>query len=214
MPASEEGPEIDIFFSPTKHYSAFERRWDTKSAPEVTELITKVTQKTGCSYSIMTDRPLQDVLKAKRRSRIVIDDLTTGSYHLTGLEGLAQGKPVLNFLDARSLQLISVFSGARHCPFINVRLEDAEETLLWLLEHPDECAEIGNAGREWLLSFWNEEMLIKHFEQAYIELLDNSSALTRQDDVLPETGCRDFHYRILPDIIFEARKNRSRQMHG
>jgi hypothetical protein len=36
-----------------------------------------------------------------------------------------------------------------------VRLEDAEEVLIWLLEHPDECKEIGNSGHDWIMHHWN-----------------------------------------------------------
>nr|WP_321397868.1 hypothetical protein [uncultured Desulfobacter sp.] len=206
-PCRDLEPEFDFFFSPTKTVRAFERRWDTKAAPEVTELIHKVAARTGCSFKIMTGRPLQEVLKAKQRSRIVIDDLATGSYHLTGLEGLSQGKPVLSFIDERNLSLLRHISGSEHCPFINVRLEDAETVLLYLLENPDECERIGLAGRNWLLENWNESDLIQSFQQAYIDLLNTPSAIERQPSLDFAKKDRQFHNLILPDLIFQARKH-------
>lgn len=203
-----EKPVHDLFFSPTKSVGAFERRWDTKAAPETSEMMRKVAERTGCSFNIMTGRPLHEVLEAKRRSRIVIDDLATGSYHLTGLEALAQGKPVLAYLDERCLRLLRYISGSDHCPFINVRLEDAEEVLLWLLDHPRECEEIGKAGREWMLMYWNEEKMIKHFVDVYEQLLQDPALVYRQEDIFPNDHSNEFFYRTLPDQIYLARKKR------
>jgi hypothetical protein len=205
---ADEKPIYDLFFSPTKSVGAFERRWDTKAAPETSAIIRGVAEQTGCSFNILTGRPLSEVLAVKRLSRIVIDDLATGSYHLTGLEGLSQGKPVLSFLDERSLRLLRYVSGSDHCPFINVRLEDVEEVLLWLLAHPEECDVIGRDGREWMLTYWNEKKMIKNFVQAYGQLLQTPSLVCRQEDLFRNDGSNDYLYRILPDLIFNARSKR------
>lgn len=208
LPLPDQEPEFDLFFSPTKTAGAFERRWDTKAAPEVTQLIHRVAERTGCTFKIMSGRPLEEVLKVKQRSRIVIDDLVTGSYHLTGLEGLAQGKPVLGYIDERCLYLLRYFSGSTHCPFINVRLEDAEAVLLWLLDHPFECEEIGRAGHDWIHMYWNEAKMVQHYETAYRDLMGDSTGLSRQEDIFPGPFRSTFFSRILPDLVFQARKHR------
>mgnify|MGYP000663439807 CR=1 FL=1 len=204
-PLLDMEPEIDIFFSPTKTVGAFERRWDTKAAPEVSQLIKRVGDRTGCSYKIMSGRPLNEVLEAKQRSRIVVDDLVTGSYHLTGLEGLSQAKPVLSYLDERCLYLLRYFSGSEHCPFINVRMEDAETVLLYLLENPIESEKIGQAGREWLLTFWNEEKLIRFLQSAYEDLMHDPCSINRQRALSLKEKGRRFHSLVLPNLIYEAR---------
>ncbi|WP_321493242.1 hypothetical protein [uncultured Desulfobacter sp.] len=209
-PRLNHEPEFDIFFSPTKTAGAFERRWDTKAAPEVTELIHQVAARTGCTFKIMSGRPLKEVLKAKQQSRIVIDDLATGSYHLTGLEGLSQGKPVLSFIDERNLSLLRFVSGSDHCPFINVRLEDAKTVLLHLLENPAECEEIGQSGRNWLLKHWNEADLIQAFQQVYTDLINEPSTVKRQPELNLTEKDRRFHNLILPDLIFKARRSNIR----
>ena len=207
IPLSDNEPyAYDIFFSPTKTAGAFERRWDTKAAPETTELLNKIAGRTGCTSKIISGIPLHKVLEHKRCARVVVDDLVTGSYHLTGLEGLSQGKPVLSFLDERSLQLLRYVSGSDHCPFINVRLEDAEEVLEWLVFHPEQCMEIGDAGRSWIMKHWNEAKLIRHFVQAYADLMENPDVLTRQRTLSPEGPVHHFFHRTLPDIIYQARK--------
>ncbi|WP_320040112.1 hypothetical protein [uncultured Desulfobacter sp.] len=204
-PLGEQEPEFDIFFSHTKTAGAFERRWDTKAAPEMIRIIEQVATQTGCSYKIITGKPLSEVLQVKQKARIVIDDLATGSYHLTGLEGLTQGKPVLSFLDERCLHLLRHFSGLDHCPFINVRLEDARQVLIYLLDHPDVCRKIGRASRNWILSYWNEEKLIQFYVQAYEKLLEDPDAIKRQEKF--NIADNDFFNWVLPDLIFKARKH-------
>lgn len=154
----------------------------------------------------MTGRPLSEVLEAKQKARIVIDDLATGSYHLTGLEGLAQGKPVLSFLDERCLHLLRHFSGSAHCPFINVRLEDAQKILLYLLNHPDVCKEIGKAARKWIVSFWNEDKLIQFYVHAYKNILEDPASIKRQENFKMAEKDKEFFNWVLPDLIFKARK--------
>lgn len=205
-PLEDQKPEFDIFFSPTKTAGAFERRWDTKAAPEMTRIIKQVAARTGCSYKIMTGKPLSEVLKAKQKASIVIDDLATGSYHLTGLEGLSQGKPVLSFLDERCLHLLRHFSGSEHCPFINVRLEDAQEILIYLLNHPNVCQAIGAASRKWVISCWNDEKLIKFYVKAYTTLLKYPHFIKRQEKFKMTEKDKEFFNSVLPDLIFNARK--------
>lgn len=209
IPIEDQEPEFDIFFSPTKTVGAFERRWDTKAAPEITELIHDIAKKTGCTFKIMSGQPLDKVLKAKQKARIVVDDLATGSYHLTGLEGLSQGKPVLSFLDERCLYLLRHFSNSENCPFINVRLEDAQMVLLYLLKNTDECRRVGQAGRKWILDHWNETQLISFFEQAYADLIASPVSIKRQEELKIDAAGRQFHNQILPDLIFKARSQKA-----
>jgi hypothetical protein len=196
----------DIFFSPTKSVGAFERRWDTKGAPETSAMLKRVAKRTGCSIQIMTGKPLAEVLKEKRKARIVVDDLVTGSYHLTGLEGLAQGKPVLSFLDSRCLYLLQQISESPYCPFINVRLEDAERVLTWLVEHPETCADIGEQGRKWIENNWNENKLINIFTNIYKETISVTEIRECDTNYNAKTKHEEFFNKILPDLVFESRK--------
>ncbi|SLM30107.1 Glycosyl transferase family 2 (fragment) [Desulfamplus magnetovallimortis] len=204
----------DIFFSYTKTVGAFERRWDTKGAPETIAILERVVEKTGCTCTTVTGKPLGDVLKHKQQSNIVVDDLVTGSYHLTGLEGLSQGKAVLSFLDQRSLQLLRYISGSDHCPFINVRLEDAEKVLTWLLDNPETCRDIGNAGRMWILDNWNGKKLIQHFTRAYSDLLESSDSdfPGRQSNLLTQDAVSHFFNKTLHDIVYNSRREKANSL--
>lgn len=196
----------DVFFGPTMFLSAWEDRWNTKAAPEVTSLLQDLAANHGCRVRPIQYRPLPEILREKRLSRLVVDDLTTGSYHLTGLEGLSQAKPVLAYLDNRTLDMIRHFSQAPDHPFLNVRLEDAREVLLNLLAQPELCREIGLAGREWLEAYWPERLMIAHYLRAYELLLQDPTLVRRQPELSLDGPAKYFLAKTLPDLIYLARR--------
>jgi hypothetical protein len=204
LPTSKT-PRFDIFYSPTKDMSAWADRWSTKGMPEATAVIESVAKDTSCRAKIVTGLPLSEALTIKRASRIVVDDLVTGSYHLTGLEGLAQGKCVLSFLDERSLALVRHFSGADAHPFVNVRLEDAACALRHLVREPDLARELGARGRRWLCDHWAEERMIRHYERVYEALLEDPAQVKRQPEFSLDSDARYFLFSTLPDLTYRSR---------
>jgi len=202
---SGDPPDLDVFFSPTKAMSAWEDRWSTKGMPEASAMLERVASGTGCWTRVVTGLPLREALALKRRSRIVLDDLVTGSYHLTGLEGAAQGKCVLSFLDERSLMLLRRFSGSEEHPFLNVRLEDAEAVLRELLADAGEADAAGKRARAWMERHWREERMVRHYEEAYELLLENPGLVARQPELALDDPAQAMRYRTLPDMVYRAR---------
>lgn len=105
-----------------------------------------------------------------------IDDLVTGSFHLSSLEGLAQGIPTLAFLDSRTLSVLDEMAGTPSHPWINCRLEDAEDRLLALAAQADVRHALGQAARDWMLRYWNDRNLVRHFTDAYAQVLESEGA--------------------------------------
>jgi hypothetical protein len=204
LPSSKD-PRWDIFYSPTKDMSAWADRWSTKGMPEAAAVIETAAARTRCTARLVSGRPLAEVLAEKRLSRIVVDDLVTGSYHLTGLEGLSQAKCVLSYLDERSLALLRHFSGTDGHPFVNVRLEDAGTVLEHLAQEPDLTRELGQEGRRWLTNHWSEESMIRHYPRVYEMLLDDPSLVKRQPELSLESRTKRFFARTLPDLAYKAR---------
>jgi hypothetical protein len=209
-------PEWDVFYCPTKTYGAFEQRWATKGAPETLALLARLAARTGARVNARDGAsliPLAQVLAEKRRARLVIDDLANGSYHLSGLEGASLAKPVLNFLDERTLFLLRVFSGCEQHPFCNVRLEEAEDVLAYLLAHPDEARDIGAAARDWITRHWSQSRLAGFYREMYARLLENPGSITRQPELALD-GPRRFFAVTLPELVHGARRRRFNQNHA
>ena len=199
---------FDIFFSPTLITGAWDSRWNTKGMPETEKIIADACAKHGARYKLVHKTPLEKSLVMKRSSRIVVDEMITGSYHLSGLEGLSQGKPVLSYIDDRARSIMSHFSGTGVCPFINVRLEDAFAVLDYLLSHPDDAYDIGMEARSFVKKYWSQENLIKHFEDAYGKLARDPRLIRRQSELRIERPHNRFFASTLHDLIYASRKSR------
>jgi hypothetical protein len=198
----------DIFFSHTKTVGAFEDRWNTKAAPETIALLGRLAREQGLTSEVVTGVPLAEALARKRRCRLVIDDLASGSYHLTGLEGLAMAKPVLSFLDGRCLELLAAFAGTPRCPFVNVRLEDAGPVLAALAADPEAAAAVGLAGRDWLTSHFSAKTRVASYLEAYEALLRDPSTVRRQPSLAVAGPERRFFALALPQAVHNARRTR------
>ena len=98
-----------LFFAPSRKDPTWtiekgQTRWDTKGYDETLKLLSYVTRKCPkieprIRYSV----PHDECLTEKRRSDIAIDELVTGSFHISSLESLSQGIPTLAYLDQRSI---------------------------------------------------------------------------------------------------------------
>ncbi|KHK03768.1 glycosyltransferase [Desulfovibrio sp. TomC] len=201
-------PDVDVFFSHTKTVGAFEDRWNTKAAPETAALLGQLGRDHGIASDIVSGLPLAKALARKRRARIVLDDLASGSYHLTGLEGLAMAKPVLAFLDGRCLELLAAFAGTPRCPFVNVRLEEAGPAIRALLADPEAATAVGLAGRDWLTSHFSARTRVAYYVEAYERLLRDPVSLCRQPALALDGPASRFFASALPEAVHTARRER------
>lgn len=205
MPGSHDLNDVDVIFTPSNNASAWDKRWGTKGAPETAKMLTRLREFCGASVSVVSGEPHDHVLSRKRRARVVIDELITGSYHLSGLEGCSQGKPVLSFLSSRTEMVMKELAGTRSVPFVNVRLEEAFEVLVHLVRDKALAQEIGGNAREWMERYWAEQYLIHHFVQLYYDLLSSPHKVMRQEELRIEGDTARFFSVVLPDLMYRAR---------
>ena len=196
-----------IAWSPTSRELAYASRWETKGYPETLHLLQHISRKVPCTIDVIENAPRDDCLRRRADASLVVDELVTGSYHLSGLEGLAQGKPVLGWLDARVQFVLRELTGANTLPWVNTHLEDAENVLLALLADPDLCQAIGAESRVWMERWYSDKVMVQHYVQAYRDLLERPDMFSqgRKDDLA-------IHWRNvqLPDLVWEARRNRAK----
>jgi hypothetical protein len=96
-------------------------------------------------------------LAMKQQSHILIDDVVTGNWHRTSLEGLCFGCVVLN--------------KANRVPFFYATLGTLEERLLYLIDNLGTIRDLGELGRLWVLQNWHPIDMVKEYVQAYREVL-------------------------------------------
>lgn len=166
-----------VSFSPSSFLYAFEDRWGTKSCPEVEWLCRKFERKKIARLDMIYNVPLTECLRRKQASDIVIDDVNTGSYHLSALEGLSLGKPTFAYLDSRTITVLLKLTGASEIPFINVSLEYLEKPLLEIIDDRRLREDIGFFSRQWIERYYRDDKLVFHFVAVYKDLMNGMQNL-------------------------------------
>ena len=200
-----------VGFAPSSNNSAWNpivfSRWNTKGAPEILSLLGKIQRQIpNVEIDHIFNVPHEDCLQRKNRCGIFIDDLITGSYHLSSLESLAMGIPTLAYLDPRTLRTVQDITGSLDHPWVNCRLEEAFEYLSELLRNNVLRRDLGQRSRSWMETYWHEQRMIKYYTEAYESLLDTGRVLRSPRF---DSGNKTilWLYQTQYDVGFSARAN-------
>lgn len=96
-------------------------------------------------------------LELKQQAHILIDDVVTGNWHRTSLEGMCFGCAVLNKVTKS--------------PFVYATINTLEERLLWLIDNPSILNEFQERSRFWVLQHWHAMDMVKEYTKVYEEAI-------------------------------------------
>ena len=188
-----------VFYSPSTPIGVAEKRWNSKGKPEVLKMLRKIQRKVDFEICLVESVPYEECMELKRKSDIVIDDITTGSFHLTSLEGLSMGKPTISYLDPRTVSVLTSFTGSRDLPFVNVRIKELAPVLIELLNDPSLRRAVGGYSRRWIEEYYSPEINVRHYEKLYERILHGDQDTLADEDF----EAKDFLYRKVNDRIWE-----------
>lgn len=163
-----------IVFSPSTFNSAWTSRWDTKGYVEARRALRRLKRSHGVPYEIVRNQPFEQCLRLKNRAMVGIDDISTGSYHISSLEFMAAGIPVICRLDARVASVVSSITGSMELPWINVEIPDLYTALRELTEDRSLYLELGERARDWMLVHWQPDQIVEQLAEKYNELLSGN----------------------------------------
>lgn len=206
LPLAETAGLPVIVFSPSGKTSAWRKRWETKGVPQTLALLRKLEREGLCRVQLIMNMPHDTCLRLKQTAAIAIDECVTGNYHLSGLEALSQGKPTLGHLDNRVQSQLRNITGALDLPWVDVRLEEAEQPLRDLLADATLRAEIGRASRAWMEIYYDERKMIEHYRLAYLDLIH---APERFHAPRLSLASESWQAVALPEYAWAARKQAS-----
>lgn len=129
----------------------------SKGYNEVKVVLNNVARKRDVQIVWIERRSYIENLEMKQQSHILIDDVVTGNWHRTSLEGMCFGCAVLNKV-AKS-------------PFVYAALDTLEERLLWLVDNPEILNDFQERSRFWILQHWHAVNQVKEYVHAYQEAL-------------------------------------------
>lgn len=208
----KNGFSTDILYTPSKVVGAWSDRWNTKGLPETKRILKRLENETGCRTKILNSIPLESILREKQQAYIIVDEMVTGSYHLSGLEGLCMGRPTFAYLDKRTEFIMRFLSGSTSIPFINVRLEESHRVLKHILLDRGTGEEIGQLSRKWMEGNWNDDILVKQYLEMYEKLMVNPDLVKRQKELIIMDGAVQFFSIVLPNLEYEQRKVRNNKI--
>jgi nucleotide-binding universal stress UspA family protein len=170
------GGPLKVAYSPSILHA--ENRWYDKGAEQTREILERIQARfpSHFDYDIIHGVPLPECIRRKAHADIIIDECVTGSYHRSGLEGLALGKyTITGTLLPELTEYLESFEG--WCPFAGVGIDSLYDHLCGLVAAYKTRGEgfIGRRGkvnREWLIKYWSPETLAKEWITEYEKVLN------------------------------------------
>lgn len=129
----------------------------SKGYDQVKRILSAVAAKRDVNVVVIEGMGYEANLEIKSRCHILIDDIVTGNWHRTSLEGACFGCAVIN--------------ANLTAPFVYATLKTLEEKLLWLIDNPGTLADIQEQSRLWALEDWHAMDGVREYVCAYRELL-------------------------------------------
>jgi len=162
---------------PTVSYSPSNinlKDWDNKGYDIVDPILRRLEREGRINRDVIINVPYEECLLKKRWAWIGIDEVSTGSYHLSTLEYLAMGCLTIVHLDEptrKAMERIVGFGGMAALPIIDTTPEELYSTLKWVLDQsPDFIRGYGERSRSWMETYWSPAKHVKQFEEIYNSL--------------------------------------------
>ena len=201
-------PSTFVTFSPSVKKSAWhtskpEKRWETKGYPETVSILSNLSKRLNFKFDIIFNVPWESCVERKSNSRVTIDEVVTGSYHLASLESLALGKPTLAYLDERIIDVIKEITGANWHPWLNVKLEDMEILLEHLFKDELLTSQLGELSNIWFENFWQARDLINHYIAGYDMIIRTGNSIKEDRFILSKAN--EWYIKTSKDLNYKTR---------
>jgi len=148
--------KIKIAFAPTNRMSLKDPA--SKGYREVRQILNKVQSKRDVEVVWIEGINYEENLRLKQQSHILIDDVVTGNFHRTALEGACFGCCVMSSFKCKH--------------FYYSKLNTLENDLLKLIDYDILLSEYQKRSRLWILKEWHPIDRILEYTKVYEEVLN------------------------------------------
>jgi len=125
----------------------------SKGYYEVKKILDEIARERAVEIVWIEGKNYRENLRLKQSCHILIDDVVTGNWHRTSLEGACFGCAVLNRV--------------KKVPFVFSNLKTLKEKLLQLIDSPAMLADIQERTRLWVLQNYHAIDTIRKYKLAY-----------------------------------------------
>lgn len=179
LPKYNDHTKLHITYSPsnTKSMKHVETgrlsSWGYKGFQDTQPILKRLTDDGYITHEIFHHRPFLEMIVERNKGDMHIDDLRTGSYHLSSLEGLSQGKVVLCFLESWMQDFLCRFleCEAITLPWVNTTYHTLRQNIIELCKDTNKVKEIQQKSRQWMETYWTPMMIIENYKRIYEEIV-------------------------------------------
>lgn len=143
--------------------------WNDKGYNVVNPVLKRMRMNHEIIYDLIQGKPFKDTMRMKSFASLGVDDIVSGSYHLSALEYLALGVGCVDHLDALTEKVLKDITGAEKTPFIDATKDSFERVVKTILKE-DSFAEEGKKARAWMETYWSPDILADHYRRMYHEI--------------------------------------------
>lgn len=161
-----------VSYAPS-NYNA--KGWDDKGYGAIMPVLKRLKFQNKIYLQLITQKTHSETMELKRGADIGIDEVVTGSYHLSSLEYLAMGVPCFANLDKQTIDAVRRVSGCEgKLPWIKATAGTFEKVLEKLLVDRS-WQQKGFEAKEWMLKYWGPKTLLRHYEAMYDDLMEKKA---------------------------------------
>jgi hypothetical protein len=149
------------------------RGWDNKGYEAMRAFLMKFERAGIIQSDIITNTPYEETLIRKKWADIGLEEIVTGSYHLSFLEYMAFGVATFCSMDSHTQNAMARVVGqdaVNALPSLQVVPETVEGQMMNLLRNPEEIYARGRRARSWMELHWNPDTFVKYFKDIYAKL--------------------------------------------
>jgi len=175
QPLPRDTGRLHIVFTPTDDVGRWSRVCGDKGLREVLAALDAIREHHADAVEVHIVRgvPLKECLRIKRLCHVCIDDIKSGGYHLSSLEGLAMGCVTIANLDPEMRAFLAAYTGCpeRDLPWFPASPDNLLERLQRLIGDRRLVEKTGLMSRLWMETYWNEAFVVRKFREAYRKVL-------------------------------------------
>ncbi|MFW6225346.1 MAG: hypothetical protein ACOC3V_00140 [bacterium] len=148
--------------------------WSYKSYYEVMPVLESLNKKNIIDYKVFYHQNFLETMKERQKADIHIDDIHTGSYHLSSLEGLSQGKMVICNLKSWMTEFLILFlaCGDNELPWVISDSENLWRTIMrYTVKEKEQLEVIKYNSRKFMEKYWNSRLVLNDYLKVYEKLI-------------------------------------------
>lgn len=163
----KEGKLVTFGYAPS---SPTGKGWDDKSYHIVNPILKGMYMNRKIYYKRIVGKPFVECVFLKRQCDIGVDEVSTGSYHMSSLEFLSMGIATIAYIDEQTEKVVKDLTGASDLPWVVANEASFKPVVDHFAMNRESTKIAGQFARTWMEKYWSPGILCGHLLKMYEDL--------------------------------------------